>query len=63
MQILLHWQTIPHTQRPIPRVCQVNVTNFFYFSHVKTAETRITSWGVRFANAKLGQNWRWISVK
>ena len=28
---LLYRQTIFDTQRPIPRVCQVNVTNFFHF--------------------------------
>ena len=52
----LHRQTIFNTNRPVTRVCQVNVTNFFHFSHAKIAETRITSWGVWFANAKLGQN-------
>ena len=52
-----------HKAPPPPRVCQVNVTNFFHFSYAKIAETRITSWGVWFANAKSGQNWQWISVK
>ena len=50
---ILPRQTIFHTQRPISRVCQVNVTNFFHFSHVKIAETRITSWGVWYISAKL----------
>ena len=44
--LFLPRQAILDTQRPIPRLCQVNVTNFFNFFWAKIAETRITSLGL-----------------